>query len=96
MGVAYDTDLDAALDIMKDELESLAADPAWADRIKGEVEVFGVDKLGDSAVTLRMRLTTVANERWTVRREAYRRVKSRFDSEGITIPFPQLTIHQRG
>ena len=96
VGVAYDTDLDAALDIMKDELESLAADPAWADRIKGEVEVFGVDKLGDSAVTLRMRLTTVANERWTVRREAYRRVKSRFDSEGITIPFPQLTIHQRG
>ncbi len=95
VGVAYDTDVDRALQVMKDELEVLAADPEWSDRIKGEVEVFGVQELGDSAVTIRMRMTTVADERWTVRREALRRVKKRFESEGITIPFPQLTIHQR-
>ncbi len=95
VGVAYDTDVDRALLVMKDELEALAADPEWSDRIQGEVEVFGVQELADSAVTLRMRMTTVAAERWTVRREALRRVKKRFESEGITIPFPQLTIHQR-
>lgn len=95
VGVAYDTDVDRALEVMKDELDALVADPDWSDRIKGEVEVFGVQELADSAVTLRMRLTTAADERWTVRREALRRVKNRFEAEGITIPFPQLTIHQR-
>lgn len=96
VGVAYDTDVDRALQVMKDELDALSADPQWSDRIKGEVEVFGVQDLADSAVTLRMRMTTVASDRWTVRREALRRVKKRFEAEGISIPFPQLTIHQRG
>lgn len=95
VGVSYDTDVDRALEIMKDELDALAADPAWTEKMKGEVEVLGVQELGDSAVTLRMRMNTVADERWTVRREALRRVKKRFDAEGITIPFPQLTIHRR-
>lgn len=95
VGVAYDTDVDRALEVMREELEALAADPEWSDMIRGEVEVFGVDKLGESSVTLRMRMTTSANDRWTVRREALKRIKKRFEVEGITIPFPQLTIHQR-
>lgn len=95
VGVSYDTDLDRALEVMKDELEMLIADPDWSPMINGELEVFGVQELAESQITLRMRLTTTANDRWTVRREALRRVKKRFEEEGITIPFPQLTIHQR-
>lgn len=95
VGVAYDTDVDHALENMRDELEKLIADPEWSPMIKGELEVFGVQELAESQITLRMRLTTTANDRWTVRREALRRIKKRFEDEGITIPFPQLTIHQR-
>lgn len=94
VGVAYDTDIDRALEVMRSELDALAADPAFSDKIRGEVEVFGVEDLGDSAITLRMRMETVDKERWTVRREALKRVKKRFDQEGINIPFPQLTIHR--
>ena len=95
VGVAYDTDVDRALEIMRDELETLIADPDWSSMIKGDLEVFGVQELAESQITLRMRLTTTANDRWTVRREALRRIKKRFEEEGISIPFPQLTIHQR-
>lgn len=95
VGVAYDTDVDHALEVMRDELEKFIADPDWSEMIKGELEVFGVQELAESQITLRMRLTTTANDRWTVRREALRRIKKRFEDEGITIPFPQLTIHQR-
>ena len=95
IGVSYDTDVDHALEIMRDELEAFIADPDWSPMIKGELEVFGVQELAESQITLRMRLTTTANDRWTVRREALRRIKRRFEDEGITIPFPQLTIHQR-
>lgn len=94
MGVAYATDVDHALEVMREELQALARDPEWADRIRDEVEILGVQSLDDSAVVLRGRMTTVADERWSVRREALRRLKKRFDAEGITIPFPQLTIHK--
>lgn len=96
VGVAYSTDVDHALAVMADELEKLAADPDWAPMIPGDVEILGVNKLDESAVILRGRLTTAADERWTVRREALRRVKNRFDQEGIEIPFPQVTVHQAG
>lgn len=92
--VSYDTDVDRALDVMRDELTALANDPEWAETIKEEVEVLGVTELGESGVVLRARLTTLAGMRWTVHREALRRMKKRFDTEGISIPFPQLTVHR--
>lgn len=94
ISVSYDSDIDRALEVMKDELTSLAADPGWSQVIQGEVEILGVNELGDSGVILRGRLTTLAGMRWDVRREALRRLKLRFDTEGITIPFPQLTVHR--
>jgi small conductance mechanosensitive channel len=58
-------------------------------------EVLGVNELHESAVILRGRFTTVADTRWDVRREALRRVKKRFDAEGISIPYPQVTINRK-
>ncbi len=95
IGVAYGQDVDVAMDVILDELNSLAADPQWQAKIREPAEMLGVQRLGDSSVVLRARLTTIAEERWSVRREALRRIKNRFDLEGIEIPFPQVTVHQR-
>jgi len=95
VGVAYETDIDAALEIFADELTKFADDPEYAGRIIGHAELLGVNELGDSSVVLRGRLTTAADERWAIRREALRRVKNRFDAEGISIPFPQVTINRK-
>lgn len=95
VGVAYETDVDHALIVLRDELEELARDPEFGLLITADPEVLGVTELGDSSVVLRARLTTVADSRWTIRREALRRIKNRFDAEGISIPFPQVTINQK-
>ncbi len=95
VGVAYSADVDHAMAVMLDELQNLGEDPEWGSKIRGPAEMLGVNELGDSSVVIRGRLTTVAVERWSVRREALRRIKNRFDAEGIEIPFPQLTVHQR-
>jgi small conductance mechanosensitive channel len=95
VGVAYETDIDHALEVMRDELANLANDPAYSELMDGEPEILGVNELGDSSIVLRGRLTTVADQRWTIRREALRRIKKRFDAEGISIPFPQITINQK-
>ena len=52
----------------------------------------GVNALGDSAVTLRVRVRTIAGFQWGVRREYLRRIKLRFDEVGIEIPFPHMTV----
>jgi small conductance mechanosensitive channel len=96
IGIAYSENVDEAMTVMMDELVKLASDEEWASKVNGEPEMMGVQELGDSAVVLRARLTTTADDRWAVRREALRRIKNRFDAEGIQIPFPQLTIHRPG
>lgn len=94
VGVAYAADVDGALATLRQELEAFAADPEWADKIIEPPELLGVDRLGDSAVILRSVLTTRPDDRWTVKREALRRIKKRFSTDGIEIPFPQVTIHR--
>jgi small-conductance mechanosensitive channel len=94
VGIAYETDIDEAISVFADEMGNLASDPDFSSLISGEPEVLGVIELGDSSVVLRARLTTVADQRWTVQREALKRVKKRFDAEGISIPFPQVTINR--
>ena len=95
VGIAYESDVDRALEVFGDELSRLAADPEWGDLVTGPTEILGVEELGESSVVLRGRLTTVADERWAVRREALKRIKKRFDAEGIAIPFPQITINRK-
>lgn len=95
VGVAYDTDVDRALDIFRDEAARLVADPAWAASFDGEPEVVGVESLGDNAVTIRTLLRTQAGKQWNAAREFRRRIKGRLERERIDIPFPQRTIHVR-
>ena len=94
VGVAYRVDVDSALAVFGDELAKLASDPDWSDKIIEEPQILGVDALGDSAVVLRGVMKVGADDRWLVKREALRRVKNRFDAEGIEIPFPHVTLYQ--
>jgi small conductance mechanosensitive channel len=94
VGVAYKVEVDRALEVLGDELRTLAGDGEWANLIIEEPQILGVDALSDSAVVLRGVLKVGADDRWLVKREALRRVKNRFDAEGIEIPFPHITLYQ--
>lgn len=93
VGIAYKVDVDRALDVFGDELRMMATEPTWSDMITEEPQILGVNELGDSAVVLRGVLKTGADDRWLVKREALRRIKNRFDAEGVEIPYPHLTLY---
>lgn len=96
VGIAYHESVDNALEVLGDELRALATDEEWSGRVLEEPVVLGVQELGDSGVTIRGFLKVAPDERWSVRREMYRRIKNRFDAESIEIPFPQRTVHIAG
>jgi small-conductance mechanosensitive channel len=93
VGIAYRDDPEQALGAMREVAKAMRADPQWKALIVEDLEVIGVEKLGDSSIVLRVRLKVVpAIQQWNVRREYLKRVKQAFDARGIEIPFPQLTL----
>jgi moderate conductance mechanosensitive channel len=95
VGVGYGTDLDAAMDVMREVAAQMRRDPAHAGRILDNLEVAGVERWADSAVVIRARFRVAPLEQWAVRRDFLKRLKAAFDRAGIEIPFPQLTLHRR-
>jgi len=94
VGFGYGEDVDTVIPIIQDELDRFAADEAWTEAFIDPPEILGVQSLGDSSVTVRCLLRVTPEYRWSSRREFLRRIKARFDTEGIEIPFPYLTIAQ--
>ena len=95
VGVAYETEVDMALGVIKDEAVKFSEDPAWKHRLDGPVEVPGVERLDDNGVIIRTLIRTVPGSQWEAGREFRRRIKNRLDHEGIEIPFPQRVMHVR-
>ena len=92
VSVGYAGDLDRALAVVRDELARFQADPGWAARFEGTSEVLGVEKLGDTGLTIRTLVRTAAGSQWEAAREFQRRLKNRLDAEGIEIPTLQRSL----
>ena len=95
LDVAYDTDLDRAMEIIK-----RVADDVWHEQgenttVLEEPSVVGVQAFGADAVTIRVMVKTEPSEQWATARLLRKRVKDAFDSAGIEIPFPQRTVWVR-
>ncbi|WP_374471566.1 mechanosensitive ion channel family protein [Phenylobacterium sp.] len=90
--IAYDADIDEALGVMTRVGEEMRADPEFGPMITRPFEVMGVDKLADSGVVLKARVTTTPKDQWKVGREYNRRIKLAFDRAGIGIPFPTVQL----
>jgi small-conductance mechanosensitive channel len=93
IGVAYREDVDEVISILKEVGESMRTDPEYGNKILEPMEVFGLQKFDDSAVVIRVRMTTKPLSQWGIKREFNRRVKRIFDQRGIEIPFPHRTIY---
>lgn len=93
IGVAYKEDVDRVMDVLRDLAQEFYADPEWRALLLEEPLVPGVESFGDSAVVIRVSAKTLPLKQWDVARELRRRIKKRFDHEGIEIPFPHTTMY---
>ena len=86
-GIAYDDDMDKAMQVVREVLDA-------DDRVLDEPEsLVAISSLGDSAVSIRVRPWTETANVWPLRYDITKRIKERFDEEGLSFPFPQHDVH---
>ena len=94
VSLAYEQDLDSVLDA----LAAVAAE--WAETefarsvmLEEAPTVQSVTELGESGVTARIIVQVRPGEQFEADRQIKRLVKTRFDEQGIEIPFPRRTVY---
>lgn len=93
--VAYRHDTDQVVEVLKATAADLRESELHGPMTLEPLEVIGVERFGESSVTIRVRIKTLPLKQWDVAREYRRRLKKAFDAAGIQIPFPQRDITVR-
>ena len=87
MGIDYGDNIDSA---MQSVLGVINADSR---ALRDPEPMVVVGNLGESSVDLTIRVWCDAGNYWPLKFDLTKALKQRFDQEGISIPFPQRTIH---
>lgn len=95
IGVGYDVDLDEAQTLIHAVAAEAQGDPDLAPKFQGDPEIWGIQELGDDAVTIRMVIKSSPGDQWGLARALRLRIKQALDERGMEIPFPQRTIWLR-
>jgi small conductance mechanosensitive channel len=93
VGVDYATDIKKALDVMERCAKEVA--DAYGQGIISPPTVQGIVSFGESDIQLRALIKTAPGAQWGVERALRVKIKERFDQEGISIPFPQIVVHNK-
>jgi small conductance mechanosensitive channel len=89
VGIGYASSIEKSFEVLKGLAEA-------DDRVLRDPPLhLSVRALGDSAVTVGLRMWVKAPDYWDVTFDMNRRVKESFDAAGIEIPFPQRVVTTR-
>lgn len=87
--VAYDTNPDQALDVLRKLAQEIYQEHIWREKIIEPPEVLGIDDLQHSGMLIRIWIKTQPLQQWSVAREFRRRLKLVLEQENIAIGIPQ-------
>ncbi len=91
-GVDYATDLNKLVQIMPEFLQSLQENN---EDIIEEPSFLGVTELADSSINLRIMAKTKNGKHWATERNIRRELVLYLNRNDITIPFPQIVVHNQ-
>ncbi|HVX75978.1 MAG TPA: mechanosensitive ion channel domain-containing protein [Bradyrhizobium sp.] len=91
VNVDYAEDTDRVSAVLKEIAAEIRKDPKFSPMIRGDLDLWGVDRVDSSMVTIVGQIECSVSGRWPVQREFYRRMKRRFQELGIRIAGPPQT-----
>lgn len=90
VAVSYDSDLRKVERVLSalciDEQEKIPS-------LKGKIELLGVQELANSGIVYRIVANCKSMEQFGVERQLRKAIKVAFDKHNITIPYPQVVVH---
>ncbi len=92
VNVAYKEDTDRAGQILKDIVTEMRKESEYRQAIRGDLELWGVDKVDGAMASIVGQIRCTDSGRWPVQREFNRRMKRRFQECGIEIASASQTI----
>jgi moderate conductance mechanosensitive channel len=92
VNVAYKEDTDRAGQILKDIVDEMRREAEYRSMIRGELELWGVDRVDGAMASIVGQIRCTDAGRWPVQREFNRRMKRRFQECGIEIAAASQTI----
>jgi small-conductance mechanosensitive channel len=95
LDISYREDPDRVAAVLREIDEEMRTDPAFAPWILEPIEIQGLDAFRDWSIVMKMRIKTVPLKQWDVGRELRKRIRKRFEEEGIEIPFPERFVTVR-
>jgi small conductance mechanosensitive channel len=90
LGISYEDDVEKAVGI----IEQMARDDGRV--MDDPAPQIVVGELADSSVNIVIRLWCQAGDYWGIKFDMTKALKLRMDGEGISIPYPQRTLHVIG
>ncbi|NJL45304.1 MAG: mechanosensitive ion channel family protein [Leptolyngbyaceae cyanobacterium SM2_3_12] len=81
-----------AMALMQQTIRAMGHDPAWHEDILDPVVLIGVNNVSATGTELLMWIQTRRMRQWDVEREYRRRLKQRFEEEGIAIGVPEQKL----
>jgi small conductance mechanosensitive channel len=95
VGVAYEEDLERALNVLRASGEAFARDPAFGSSLLEPPQVLGPMSLGDSAVIVRVQVRTEPGKQWEIDRELRKCILAACEREGLSLPYPRQEVWVR-
>lgn len=94
IGVSYKADLNNVYSAMRDAVSKMRASEIYKEIILDELEIAGVESIGESAIVIRSRLMVKAQHQGMMRRHLQENFKKSFEEAHIEIPYPHLVIEK--
>ncbi len=91
--VAYKEDISHVYQIINGVCQELKDDPDFGTNLTTIPSAMRVSDLGDHGVDICIRGYTKPGEQWGLTGELRKRIKNRFDEEGIEIPWPHTKVY---
>jgi len=94
--IGYASDIDHVEKVINNLGADLIEDSEWKDKIIEPIKFVRVNGFGDSAIQIKILGMVTPGDQWEVAGEVRRRLKKLFESEHISIPFPQQEVRVIG
>jgi moderate conductance mechanosensitive channel len=88
LGISYHENVERVIGLLSRIGEELSSEEPYRSAILEPLQILGVERFKESHLVIRMMVKTAPLKQWDVGRELRRRIKNRFEEQGIEMSVP--------